>query len=109
MANIAATFTSGLVLGTGAVCAFTAYFTEQAHFINYKLRRASVELHNVTARTNQPLPTWKETKPEIMTTYQQLSARLSGNAVPLAKTKWNSTVALAADNLAQVDVDTDKL
>ncbi|KAJ2201943.1 hypothetical protein IW145_004977, partial [Coemansia sp. RSA 521] len=53
MANIAATFTSGLVLGTGAVCAFTAYFTEQAHFINYKLRRASVELHNVTARTNQ--------------------------------------------------------
>ncbi|KAJ1866659.1 hypothetical protein LPJ78_001610 [Coemansia sp. RSA 989] len=109
MANIAVKFTSGLVLGSGAVCAFTAFFTEQAHFINYKLKRASAELANATVNTNVPLPTWKESTPEIMSIYEQFAARISGNAVPLAKSRWNDTISSAANKLAQVDIDTDKL
>ncbi|KAJ2304883.1 hypothetical protein H4R23_002220 [Coemansia sp. Cherry 401B] len=109
MANIAATFTSGLVLGFGAVCAFTAHFSEEAHLINYRLKRASAELANVAAGTNTPLPTWKDTQPEIMSMYQRLAARVSGNAVPLAKTKWNHSIAAAASSLAQLDIDADRL
>ncbi|KAJ2849988.1 hypothetical protein IWW36_002251 [Coemansia brasiliensis] len=109
MANIAATFTSGLVLGSGAVCAFATFFTEQAHFINYKLKRASTELTNATESTKVPLPTWKESTPEIMSIYEQFSARISGNAIPLAKSRWNDTISSAANKLAQVDIDADKL
>ncbi|KAJ2722573.1 hypothetical protein GGI07_003216 [Coemansia sp. Benny D115] len=109
MANIAATFTSGLVLGGGAVYAFTSYFTEQSHIMNYKLRRASLLLKEASTGELQVLPTWKDAKPDIMNKYQKLVSRVSENAIPLAKTEWNSTIALVADRVSGIDVDADKI
>ncbi|KAI8319601.1 hypothetical protein GQ54DRAFT_299213 [Martensiomyces pterosporus] len=109
MANIAATFTSGLVIGSGAVYAFASYFTEQSHVMNYKLKRASALLKESVTGEKQPLPTWKESKPDVMNRYQQLASRLSNNAIPLAKTEWNTAVSAAASRVADIDVDADKL
>ncbi|KAJ2078780.1 hypothetical protein H4R24_004250 [Coemansia sp. RSA 988] len=106
MANLAAAFTTGLVLGSGAVCAFAAYFSAQAHLADYQLRRASVELERAVTKGNQPLPMWKDTEPNSVNIYRQLAARLSSNAIPLAKTRWNAAVRTTADGLAKVDLDT---
>ncbi|KAJ2162335.1 hypothetical protein GGF46_000699 [Coemansia sp. RSA 552] len=109
MANLAAKFTSGLVLGSGAVYAFTAHFTEQAQAVGYKLRRASTELSNSVPGPAQSLPQWDEPKPEILTAYQRLAERLGDSAIPLAKSKWNGSVHAAANKLSGIDIDADNL
>ncbi|KAJ1991803.1 hypothetical protein GGI25_003163 [Coemansia spiralis] len=103
MANIVATFTSGLVLSAGAVYAFASFFTEQAHVVNYKLTRASLALKEATTNTKPILPSWKDTKPEVMNKYQQIAARMTNKAVPLAKAEWNNTIASAASRTTNLD------
>ncbi|KAJ2001864.1 hypothetical protein GGI02_000209 [Coemansia sp. RSA 2322] len=105
MANIAAAFTSGLVLGSGAVYAFVSHFTEQSHAMSYKLRWATAALAQAETREGQV----GDAKPKAMVAYKWLSLRLSGNAIPLAKTEWNNTVSLAANSVSSADVDTDRL
>ncbi|KAJ1887639.1 hypothetical protein LPJ66_009011 [Kickxella alabastrina] len=109
MANIAATFISGLVLGSGAVYAFTSYFTEQSHVINYKLHRASAFLKEAATGEKQSIPAWKDTRPDVMNKYQQFASRISGTAIPLAKTGWNSTISSTASSVADIDINADKL
>ncbi|KAJ1964528.1 hypothetical protein GGI12_001373 [Dipsacomyces acuminosporus] len=109
MANVAAAFTSGLVVGSGAVYAFTSHFNEQSHVMNYKLQRASALLKESVTGEKQTLPTWKDTKPDVMNKYQQLAGRLSSNAIPLAKAEWNSTISDAAARVAGIEVDADRL
>ncbi|KAJ1865217.1 hypothetical protein LPJ73_000057 [Coemansia sp. RSA 2703] len=109
MANIAATFTSGLVLGFGTVYAFTTHFTERSYIMKHKLHRASLLLKEAATGSKQSLPVWEEEKPEIMNKYQRLASHISENAIPLAKTEWNSTVATAAGHVTSVSIDTDSI
>ncbi|KAJ1945353.1 hypothetical protein EC988_005774, partial [Linderina pennispora] len=50
-----------------------------------------------------------ESKPDVMNKYEALSSRLSNNAIPQAKTEWNSTVSCVARGIADIEVDTDRL
>ncbi|PIA14411.1 hypothetical protein COEREDRAFT_82700, partial [Coemansia reversa NRRL 1564] len=106
MANLAATFTSGLVLGSGAICAFTAYVSAQSRLADYRLKRASVELERVVTNGNQPLPTWKDTELSAISTCRHIAASLSSSAIPLAKAKWNAAIYSTAESLAKVDLNT---
>ncbi|KAJ2615119.1 hypothetical protein H4S08_001404 [Coemansia sp. RSA 1365] len=106
MANLAATFTSGLVFGSGAICAFTTYVSAQSRLADYRLKRASVELERVVTKGNQPLPTWKDTEPSAIKACRHFAARLSSNAIPLAKAKWNATIYSTAESLTKIDLDT---
>ncbi|KAJ2742612.1 hypothetical protein GGI20_004357 [Coemansia sp. BCRC 34301] len=109
MANVLATYTSGLVLGSGAVYAFVSHFTEQSRAMSYKLHWATAALRDASASRSQATIVQMGAKPKAMNKYQQLTSRLSDNAIPLAKKEWNSTVALAASSVSNVDFDTSRL
>ncbi|KAJ2867008.1 hypothetical protein GGH94_001175 [Coemansia aciculifera] len=109
MANVIATYTSGLVLGSGAVYAFVSHFTDQSRAMSYKLRWASAALREANASKSQTTPVHMDTKPEVISKYRQITSRLSDNAIPLAKKEWNSTVALAVRSVNNVDMDANRL
>ncbi|KAJ2584391.1 hypothetical protein GGF44_003067 [Coemansia sp. RSA 1694] len=109
MANILATYTSGLVLGSGAVYAFVSHFTEQSQAMSYKLHWASAALRDIGASKSQITTVQRDIEPEIVNKYRQLASRLSDNAIPLAKKEWNSTIALAASSANNVDLDANRL
>ncbi|KAJ2045575.1 hypothetical protein IW146_000536 [Coemansia sp. RSA 922] len=109
MANVIATYTSGLVLGSGAVYAFVSHFTDQSRAMSYKLRWASEALREADTSKGQTTPAQIDTKPEAISKYRQITSRLSDNAIPLAKKEWNSTVALAVRSVNNVDMDANQL
>ncbi|KAJ2233998.1 hypothetical protein IWW45_003750 [Coemansia sp. RSA 485] len=109
MANVAATFTSGLVIGSGAVYAFTAHFTERSQLMNHKLHRASLSLKEAATGKRQTLPVWNVETPDIMNRYQQIASHISDKAIPLAKTEWNSTIETAASRVSSIDIDSNDL
>ncbi|KAJ2781881.1 hypothetical protein H4R18_002587 [Coemansia javaensis] len=103
MANIAATFVSGLLVGAGSAYAFAAYATDRARLVDSKLRWASAELVRAMPgerQQHQPLA------PDVR---RGLGAHLSDSTVPLAKAEWNSAVRSAAHSLTQIDFDADRL
>ncbi|KAJ1728561.1 hypothetical protein LPJ61_003973 [Coemansia biformis] len=110
MANIAATFTSGLLVGSGSACAFAAYMTGNARLVDLRLRWAAAELSSAVPGEDQsPSPTWPSTKSSVLSAYQRLAARLSDHAAPLAKSEWNGAVRSAAHGLTQTNLGTDRL
>ncbi|KAJ2857355.1 hypothetical protein J3B02_001054 [Coemansia erecta] len=109
MANIAATFTSGLVLGSGAVYAFTACFTERSQLMNHKLHRASLSLKEAATGKRQNLPVLTVETPDIMNKYQKFASHISKKALPLAKTEWNSKIEAAGNWVSSIDIDASEL
>ncbi|KAJ2492024.1 hypothetical protein IWW37_001738 [Coemansia sp. RSA 2050] len=109
MANVIATYTSGLVVGSGAVYAFVSHFTEQSHAMSYKLRWASAALREADAAKDKALLVRMNIKPEVLSKYRQFTSHLSETAVPLAKKEWNGMVALAVDRVNTVDASPNRL
>lgn len=109
MANIATTFTSGLVLGSGAVYAFVSHFTDRSELMQYRLRRSSAWLKEAATNEIQDLPKRWSTKPELMNRYQQLMSRMSSNSAPLAKSMWNANISSTAQNISNFEVDADQI
>ncbi|KAJ2898451.1 hypothetical protein GGI21_004861 [Coemansia aciculifera] len=107
MANVLATYTSGLVLGSGAVYAFVSHFTEQSRAMSHKLQWGSAALRDATTSKGQEATT--DNRPGSIGRYQQLTSRLSDNALPLAKKEWNSTIALAVSSVSNLDMDASRL
>ncbi|KAJ1798370.1 hypothetical protein LPJ59_002540, partial [Coemansia sp. RSA 2399] len=49
--------------------------------------------------------------PDVMNRYQALAARVSDNAIPLAKAEWNRNIASAASRIVDIDrvIDVDRV
>ncbi|KAJ1921346.1 hypothetical protein H4219_000663 [Mycoemilia scoparia] len=97
MANVLASFVSGLVVSGGAVALLNSDMEGKATWIQYKLSKAKATLNQTSDSLDINVPKPEIYRPEILQSYYEAADMLQQRGVPNAKNQWNSMI----ENLSQ--------